>query len=198
MSHVGPYICFLLYRSSLASLKLLRTIVVPFSGGSKSAMAPFKPLLIALRVINLVLAIYAEFAVTSILIESNGNKIFLDSSLLARVGLASLAVIWTAVTFCWSTCFNGARVLAVPGMIGDIVAVIVYASVAILSRGAGAMNCSRLGGTLYIWSDSLGAWIDSEGAALSPASVVRYFDEGFVKRECSFGKSLFATSIAIW
>ena len=179
-------------------MRLLRTIVWPSASGPRSFMTPFKLPLVMVRVLQLLATIYAEFTVTSMLIELHANRVYLDSGLLARVGLASLAVIWTVMVFCWSTCCNGARVLAVPGMIGDAVAVAAFAAVAIVSRGVASTDCGRLGGTLYLWSDSLGAWIDIEGAALSSNALVRFFDEDFLRRQCTFGQSTYGTAAASW
>ena len=161
-------------------------------------MNPFKLPLVALRVAQLLTVIYVEFTVTSILIETNANAIYLDNALLARVGLASLAVLWTAAVFCWSTCFNGARILAKPGLIGDAVTAVAFVVVAVLSRTPGTTDCGKLDDMLYIWSDSLKAWIDGEGAALGPGTLVKILDAGFAQRECKFGKSAFGTSIVNW
>ena len=200
---LDQYIRFVLARLARGHrfpfLRPWRTLVSTSSTNPASAaMNPFKLPLVALRVAQLLTVVYVEFAVTSILIETHANALFLDNPLLARVGLASLAVLWTAAVFSWSTCCNGARVLATPGMIGDAVTVAAYAVVAALSRGAGTADCGKLGDAMYIWSGALDAWIDGEGAALGPGTLVKILDAGFAQRECRFGKSAFGTAIANW
>ena len=189
--HVGQYIGFLVARSATRSSKLLRTTASP-------VMALLKEPLIALRVLQLLAVIFVEFYVTSILIEQHSEKLILDSSLLARVAFASLVVIWAAATFCWSTCFNKARVLARVGMYGDAVTTLAYVIVAILSRTTGTANCTNLGDKVLIWSESLDAWIDIEGAALGPKSLVRSLDSSILEMQCRLGKWAFAASIVTW
>ena len=197
--HVLPYMLLLLRRSTSGLLRAVRPVTRPLIVRSRTAvMTPYKLPLVVLRLGQLLTTTYIEFAVVAMLFEQARNSVLMDGALLARVGLASLAILWTLAAFCWSTCLNGTRVMAVPGLIGDAIAAAAYVVVAALSRGPGATDCNTLGPKTVLWSDALGKWIDEEGAAMSSSARLGQLDEGFVQRQCSFGKSAFAFSVATW
>ena len=202
---LGLYMLFLLTRSASSLLKALRTplllLLLPFRDPRSRAAAAMQPLkipLIVLRLVQVLPAAYTLFALFALLVETIARSIVLDAGLLGRLVLAGLGAVWTAVMFCGSTCCNGARVLALPGTIGDVVAMLAYLVVAVLSRGQAGTNCFALGDKLMIYSDGLDRFVEPEGNAMGGTTVAGLIPADIVQRLCRYGQSAFAGAVANW
>ena len=145
-------------------------------------MKKFKlPLLIS-RVLQLLLTIYVLSTITSQVYIWRAFTV----ELLVQTILATLIVLFTAVALCWSTCCDGMRFMAVVGIVGDIVSVVLSATVAGTSGIHATARCEGR-------EDSI-VFLGNE----NEIRVVERLSGSELQRACVFGKSTLGVSIFNW